>query len=260
MKMFVYDMEIIEEQGKTYFLKIYDNDEAAYVEFDIETRQINYTSQNKITDILKDNEYQFRKILHNKRKDTFYKGFKLKFALRDKKDVAAFNDTSKIVVLDKRNNKYDTYVVDRGEENIHCVYTDGCFLEKKGLGGFAVLIKDIEGKYSIHTVKTNEKSSAIIELQAAIEAVQILSRIPKIRIITDSQYVRKGLTEWILNWKLNDWYTANGSKVKNIEYWMRFDKLTDGKYIEFEWVKGHSEHFENTLCDLYAKDIAKKVT
>ncbi|WBW99763.1 RNase H family protein [Oceanirhabdus sp. W0125-5] len=53
---------------------------------------------------------------------------------------------------------------------------------------------------------------------------------------------------------MNGWLTANGEKVKDIDNWVKFDKLTEGKYIEFQWVKGHSDHFENTLCDLYAKD------
>jgi ribonuclease HI len=76
--------------------------------------------------------------------------------------------------------------------------------------------------------------------------------------VTDSQYVRKGLTEWIINWKLNNWTTANGEKVKNIEYWKRFDRLTDDRYIEFKYVKSHSGHFENTMADLYARDMAKQ--
>jgi ribonuclease HI len=251
-------MEIIEEFNNTYKIVISDDENNTEILFSPEDKKLVFLRNDNITKVLKDNEYQFRKILHNKRKDTFYVGFKVKFALRDKKDVEAFNDRSKIIVLDKRKGKYSSYVVAKGENKIYTIYTDGSLLEEKGRGGYVVIIKDLEGEYSIYSEKTSEKSSSLIELLAAIKGLKILKDKEKIRIVTDSQYVRKGLTEWIINWKLNDWYTANGEKVKYIEYWKMFDKLTENKYIEFEWVKGHSNHFENTLCDLYAKEIARK--
>ncbi len=257
MKMFVFNMEIIENKENSFLIKISNTKETALIQFSPENKILKFLSKNTLSSYLKENEYQIRKILHNKRPETFYKGFNLKFALRDKKEVSAFNDLSKIVVLDKRNDKNDSYVIDKGLKKIYEVFTDGSFLEKQGKGGYVVLIKDLKGKYNLNTKKTEVGSSCLIELLAAIKALELLKDIEKIRIITDSQYVRKGLTEWIINWKLNKWYTANGYKVKNIEYWEKFDSLTENKYIEFKWVKGHSNNFENTICDLYAKDTAK---
>jgi len=75
----------------------------------------------------------------------------------------------------------------------------------------------------------------IIELEAAIKGLEILKDVVQIRIISDSQYVRKGLTEWGPIWELNDWHTVNGDKAKNIGYWKYFNILSIGKYIEFEW-------------------------
>jgi len=92
-----------------------------------------------------------------------------------------------------------------------------------------------------------------------IEGLKKTQHIENLRIISDSRYVIKGLTEWVFNWKLNDWHTAQGEKVKNIEYWQEFDKLTENKYIEFEWVKGHSSQYENSICDFYAKMLAKRI-
>jgi len=103
---------------------------------------------------------------------------------------------------------------------------------------------------------TSASSSTLTELHAAIRGLEILSSYEKIRIVTDSQYVRKGLTEWIWNWKLNDWHTANGTRVKNIEAWEKIERLTDGKYIEIEWVKSHRNHLQNILCDKLAKSAA----
>lgn len=272
MRMVVFTMEIIDEYYGEYKIKIDHHKESeygvdikelgieestTYVQFSPERKQLIFLEDDSLTDYLKENEYQFRKLLHNKRPRSYFVGFKLIFSFRDKKDVAGFNDRSKIVVLDKRGGETDTYVIDEGEKSIHKIYTDGSFLEKQNKGAFALITQDLDGNYEIHTEKVFETGSSQTELMAAMRGLEILKGVEKIRIITDSQYVRKGLTEWIMCWKINGWLTANGEKVKNSENWVKFDKLTEGKYIEFQWVKGHSDHFENTLCDLYAKEAVK---
>ena len=68
--------------------------------------------------------------------------------------------------------------------------------------------------------------------------------------------MRMGLMEWLVYWTLNDWMTVNGEKTKNKELWQVFNHFSLGNYIEFQWVKSHNNHFENTLCDLYAKDAS----
>lgn len=88
-----------------------------------------HAHRNEVAELLMRNEYQLRKILHNKRKDTFYTGFRLTFVLREGKDVAAYNDRSKIVVLDQRNGKYDNYVIDSTDKPIHKLYTDASPLQ-----------------------------------------------------------------------------------------------------------------------------------
>lgn len=258
MNMYIFMMEIVKEIEKEYRIRISNSESSTELFFNPITKQIKFLHENNLTLFLQKNEYQLRKMLHNKRQNTFYKGFRLKFALRDKKAVAEFNDRSKIVVLDNRQNQYQSYVVNEGEKNIHKIYTDGSFQEKSRQGAFALIIEDLKGEYYFHTEKVDCKNSNLIELMAAMKGLEQLARIEKIRIITDSQYVRKGLTEWIVNWRLNDWYTVNGEKVKHIDYWKHFEQLSQHKYIEFQWVKGHSNHFENTLCDLYAKETAKR--
>ncbi len=258
MNMHIFMMEIIEEIAGKYRIRISNSESFTELFFNPITKQIEFLRKNNLTRFLQENEYQLRKMLHNKKHNTFYKGFRLKFVLRDKKDVAEFNDRSKIVVLDNRQNQYQSYVVSEGQKNIYKIYTDGSFQEKSRQGAFALIIKDLKDAYYFHTEKVECQNSNLIELLAAMRGLERLSKIEKIRIITDSQYVRKGLTEWIVNWKLNDWYTVNGEKVKHIDYWKRFEQLSQHKYIEFQWVKGHSNHFENTLCDLYAKETAKR--
>ncbi len=258
MKMHIFDMEITDENNGFYTLLVHSNGLSTTVEFSPESKTLRFLKENKLSEFLIKNEYQFRKVLHIKKKKTWYKGFILKFVLRDEKDVAAFNDINKIVVVDKRNGKSESYVIDSGKENLTELYIDGSYMEKTGKGGYAVIIKSPEGLYDLKTFVTGIKSSSLIELLAAIKGLELLPDEKEIRIVTDSQYVRKGLTEWILNWKLNDWTTASGEKVKNIEYWKKFDELTKGRYIEFKYVKAHSQQFENTMADLYAKDMARE--
>ncbi len=257
---FKFDFEVTGKNDNEYIVKISNSKEYAVLTFNYITKNICFINDNEIVKFLKDNKYQLSKILRNKRESTYNIGFKLKIVLRDNKDIVAFNDNSKIAVLNKLDGKYISFVLDKGIDNIYEVFTDGSYLEKQEKGGFSYIIKSPDGEYELFQKTTDVKSSSLIELLAAIDAVKYLKNKKYIRIISDSQYVKKGLTEWVMIWKLNDWKTANGKDVKNKEYWIMFDKLCNNKYIEFKWVKAHSEHFENSLCDIYAKEIALKST
>ena len=256
MKMLVFKMKIIDESEDSYLIQISRNNQSTEIMFTPETKDLKYCSQNEVTELLRDHEQQLRKILHTKRPDSYYIGFELTFSFRYDKDVIGFNNKNKLVVLDKRNSETKSYVKDNYESTIPKIYTDGSFLEKFDKGAYAVIIKTAKETYDYYTQQVDVRNSGLIELLAAMKGVELLDNKDRVRIVTDSQYVRKGLTEWIVNWKLNNWRTVNGDKVKNIEYWKEFDQLTSGKYIEFAWVEAHSDHFENELCDLMAKETA----
>ena len=88
-----------------------------------------------------------------------------------------------------------------------------------------------------------------MELQAAIEGLKALRKPSKVILTTDSQYVRKGITEWIRIWKVRGWKTANRSLVKNKDLWLLLDELTEIHDVNWHWVKGHSGHVENERVD-----------
>ena len=255
----IYSMEIIDVYADIYSIRISTTNDSTIIKYHCDIKKLELTENNVLDIKLKENQYQLKKILNNKRPDTFFKGFKLKFILRDNFKSIEFNDLSKIIVLDRRNNDYNTFAKTKTNKKILKIYTDGCYLQKLKKGAYVAIIESLTNKLSIHYAQTNETSSSLIELMAVIKGVEVSKQVNELRIITDSRYVIKGLTEWIFNWKLNDWYTAQGEKAKNIEYWKHFDELSKGKYIEFEWVKGHSQHPENTLCDYYAKQVAMKI-
>lgn len=252
------NLEIIGEEKGFFLITITGDNESIHISFDPVLKRLNFINQNKLSVFLKKNEYQFRKILHMKRPETYHKGFTLQFVITDNKDVAAYNNLNNIVTLNRLNGAYEIKVRKKGLKNLPEIYTDGSFSTKKGKGGFAVILKSVEGDYTLKTYETEEKSSSLIELLAAIKGLELTTTMNRVRIITDSQYVRKGLTEWIVNWKRNNWLTASGTQVKNISHWKKFEALSEKRYIEFQYVKAHSQHFENTMADLYARDMAEK--
>ncbi len=258
METIIMKMEIVEQVNQAYLIRIAFGKENAHILFEPAKKALCHLEETDFSAWLQRHEYQLRTMLHNKRLDTFYPGFRLTFVFWLGKDVAAYNDRSKLVVLDKRRAAWKNYVIAYSDEKIDKLFTDASLMEKTGKGGLAVIHEDRNGEYSLYQESVNGLGNNLLELMAVIKGLEILRDVEKIRIVTDSQYVRKGLTEWIVNWELNDWMTVNGEKVKNIEMWQRFNELSKGKYIEFEWVKGHSDHFENTLCDLYARAASNK--
>lgn len=99
--------------------------------------------------------------------------------------------------------------------------------------------------YGAELLTTNNR----MELMAAIHALESLKRPCRVRLTTDSQYVQKGITEWMANWKRNGWKTAANKPVKNADLWRRLDAAISGHEIRWEWVRGHSGHPENELAD-----------
>jgi len=94
-----------------------------------------------------------------------------------------------------------------------------------------------------------ETTNNRMELMAAIQALEALTRDCEVDLTTDSQYVRKGITEWMSNWKRNGWKTAKKKPVKNADLWQRLDQATREHKVNWHWVKGHSGHPDNERAD-----------
>ena len=92
-----------------------------------------------------------------------------------------------------------------------------------------------------------------MELKAAISALEALDRASAITIITDSTYVKNGITGWVQGWKRNGWRTSNKKPVKNVELWQRLDAAQERHSVTWEWVKGHAGHPENERADELAR-------
>ncbi|MEY2890447.1 MAG: hypothetical protein RJA98_355 [Pseudomonadota bacterium] len=131
------------------------------------------------------------------------------------------------------------------------IYTDGACKGNPGLGGWGAWLQ--AGAHEIELcggerVTTNNR----MELTAVIEALASLKRSCKVLVYTDSEYVRKGITEWIHGWKLRGWKTADKKPVKNADLWERLDALRKLHEVEWRWVKGHSGDPGNERADALA--------
>jgi len=241
------------------FLHIRDETEQTRLTYHTDTHEISW-EENALGIFLKKHETQLRKILHIGGKNNHYnKGFQLRFSLVTDREVSRFNRYETVIALDRRDDEGKIYPVADSETTVrYFAYTDGCFFERLGKGGFAVLIRNAVGKFNLITRQVNLQNSNTIELLAVIVALKSIPATIPARIITDSRYVKKGITEWIIHWKNNDWHTAMGNKVRNIEYWQELDSLIQNRYTEFQWIKGHAGHFENQLCHKYAQQAARK--
>jgi ribonuclease HI len=92
-----------------------------------------------------------------------------------------------------------------------------------------------------------------MELLAAISALEALTRPSDVTIVTDSAYVKNGITEWISGWKRKNWRTAGGSPVKNVELWQRLEAAAARHQVTWRWIKGHAGHAENERADALAR-------
>ena len=130
-------------------------------------------------------------------------------------------------------------------------FTDGACRGNPGPGGWGVLLRYGEHEKQLYGGEA-ETTNNRMELMAAIVALESLNRPCTVRLTTDSQYVRQGITEWIHNWIKRGWKTASKKPVKNADLWQRLHAATQQHEVEWCWVKGHSGHAENECADQLA--------
>lgn len=131
------------------------------------------------------------------------------------------------------------------------IFTDGACRGNPGPGGWGALLRFQDKEKSLYGGVADTTNNRM-ELMAAIEALKALSERCQVSLTTDSQYVRKGITEWLANWKKRGWKTAAKKPVKNVDLWQQLDEQSARHSIDWHWVKGHSGHRENEIADQLA--------
>lgn len=131
------------------------------------------------------------------------------------------------------------------------VFTDGACRGNPGPGGWGALLRFGDTEKELFGGEANTTNNRM-ELMAAIQALESLKRDCKVRLTTDSEYVKNGITQWMAKWKTNGWRTAARKPVKNMDLWQRLDTAVAQHDVKWHWVKGHSGHAENERADQLA--------
>ena len=131
------------------------------------------------------------------------------------------------------------------------IFSDGACKGNPGPGGWGAVLRFGDQEKEIFGGEPQTTNNRM-EMTAVIEALSQLKRASKVRVYTDSQYVQKGISEWLPSWKARRWRTAANQPVKNVDLWQRLDVLAAQHDVEWLWVKGHAGHPENERADALA--------
>jgi ribonuclease HI len=132
------------------------------------------------------------------------------------------------------------------------IFTDGACRGNPGPGGWAAILRYGDTEKEIaggEALTTNNR----MEMTAAAAGLEALKRPCRVRLYTDSQYVRDGITQWLPGWKVRNWRTADKKPVKNVDLWQRLDAAAAPHQVEWIWVRGHAGHPENERADALAR-------
>ena len=157
----------------------------------------------------------------------------------------------------RRKAAADTNADERG--SVVEIYCDGACSGNPGPGGFGSILRynGNEKEISAGTIHTTNNR---MELTAAIEALKCLTRPCRVIVTTDSQYLVKGMTEWLSGWQGKGWLNSRKEPVLNRDLWEELSELVKVHNVEWRWVRGHDGHAENERCDLLAREVIKLLT
>lgn len=136
------------------------------------------------------------------------------------------------------------------------LFTDGACLGNPGPGGWAALLRSGKHERELHGAEAHTTNNRM-ELLAVICGLEALRKACQVSVTTDSQYVMKGVQEWMPRWIAKNWRTAAGDPVKNRDLWERLNKALANHQTDWHWVKGHAGHVENERVDLLARSAAE---
>jgi len=131
------------------------------------------------------------------------------------------------------------------------IFTDGACSGNPGPGGWGTILR-AKGTEKELSGAEKDTTNNRMEMMAVIVGLEALQRACQVKITTDSQYVMKGMMEWLPGWKKRNWVTAGKKPVKNVDLWQRLEKAAQGHELEWEWVRGHQGNVENERADQLA--------
>lgn len=142
--------------------------------------------------------------------------------------------------------------------NLVEIYTDGACSGNPGKGGWGALLRCGATEKELSGAE-RETTNNRMELMGAIMALEALTRPSTVHLYTDSQYVKRGITEWVHGWKKRGWLTADKQPVKNVDLWQRLDAARAPHDVDFRWVRGHNGHPDNERVDALARHAIERL-
>lgn len=139
------------------------------------------------------------------------------------------------------------------------IITDGACLGNPGPGGWAAILRHAGQKRELSGREPHTTNNRM-ELTAAVRGLAALKEACEVEVITDSEYLKNGITEWLPRWKRNGWKTASKNPVKNQDLWEQLDALTERHKTRWVWTKGHANHEDNNRADELASAAARGVS
>ncbi len=135
--------------------------------------------------------------------------------------------------------------------------TDGACVGNPGPGGWAALLR-YRGREKVLMGSVGYTTNNRMELQAALEGLRAIKRSARVRVLTDSQYLQKGMSEWLPRWKARGWRTSDRQPVQNADLWQQLEPMLTQHQIEWCWVRGHAGHVDNERVDELARQAAQQ--
>ncbi|MCF8358312.1 MAG: ribonuclease HI [Prolixibacteraceae bacterium] len=230
--------------------------ETALLEYAAENGSLFFEQENGLAEVIRRNHFQFEKIMRSAIKGNIKVGQIINAVFIEGFTFLNDADFNKVIRVDRRNEKLHIIKAEQATPGIHKIYADGSFTEKSGKSGYGGFIETPDGKQELFCQSFEKGSSNLMELLAVTDGLERLTHVKKVQVNTDSRFVIRGLAQWVHFWRHNNWQTAYGCNVKYAKQWQHIDRLCEGKFLEFIWIKGHSGHELQSFCDELAKDSA----
>lgn len=217
---------------------------------------IEFAKHGNLEDLIRKYHFQFEKVIRSAIKGNLSIGQTIHCVFIENFNFLKDDDYTRFIWMDRRKGRLEILTSTTGMSGLHKIYADGSFADKTKQSGYGGFIEDLNGNREVYNDSFCDGSSNLMELLAVTEGLQRLKKVSKIQVNTDSRYVIRGMVQWVHFWKYNNWQTAYGCEVKSKKNWQKIDKLCEGKFLEFNWIKGHSGHKEQDFCHQLARQSA----
>jgi len=178
----------------------------------------------------------------------------LKETVLKKEDISAYDLSYLHEKIEQFTKKLSDKAIPEpiGGSYTYTIWSDGACSGNPGPGGWGIIVNQGE-RFSEYSGFHSNTTNNIMEMTGAIEGLKQTPKGSKVKVVSDSQYVIKGITQWIKGWKAKNWKKADGNSVLNQQYWMELDALNAERQVTWEWVKGHADNPFNERCDELAR-------